>query len=65
MVPRRIFTKRFLQISAYDQGAIVSAILQELESTIGAYENPIDNRQLEQRAKRIRARAKLHGITGV
>jgi hypothetical protein len=65
MIPRRIFTKRFFQLSDYDQAAIVSSIILDIEETIGRHLNPIHDRQAEQRVKCIRAKATLFGIHGV
>lgn len=65
MIPRKIFTKRFFELTSYDQAAVVSAVIREIENTIGCHLNPIHDRQAEQRVKRIRARAAKHGIDGV
>jgi hypothetical protein len=65
MIPRKIFTKRVFQLSNYDQVAVVSAIIRDIENTIGLHLNPIHDRQAEQRVNRIRARAAKHGIEGV
>jgi hypothetical protein len=65
MIPRKIFTKRFFQLSDIDQAAVVSAVIRDIESAIGRHLNPIHDRRAEQRVKRIRARAIKHGIDGV
>ena len=65
MIPRRIFTKRFFELSTYDQVKIVIGIIQDIEDTIGRHLNPTHDRQAKQRVKRIRARAEKHGIDGV
>ena len=62
---RKIFTKRFFEMTAYDQAAVVSAIISDIEGTIGRHMEPIHDRQAVQRANRIRARAAKHGIDGV
>ena len=65
MKPRKIFTKRFFELTANDQAAVVSAIILDIEGAIGRHMEPTHDRQAEQRVKRIRARAKKHGIDGV
>jgi hypothetical protein len=65
MIRRKIFTKRFFQLSEVDQAAVVSAVIRDIEDAIGRHLEPIHDRQAEQRVKRIRARANKHGIDGV
>ncbi len=62
---RKIFTKRFFEMTGDDQAAVVSANITDIENTIGRHMAPIHDRQAEQRVKRIRARAAKHGIDGV
>jgi len=62
MLPRKIFTKRFFQLSDHAQAAVVDAIIRDIEGTIGRHLDPIHDRQAEQRVKRIRARAAKFGI---
>lgn len=65
MIPRQIVTKRFFRLNDYDQAAVVSAIIRDIEDTIGRHLEPIHDRQAKQRVKRIRARASKFGIDGV
>ena len=65
MIPRKIFTKRFFQLSESNQAAVVSSIIGDIEDAIGRHLEPIHDRQAEQRVKRIQARAAKHGIEGV
>lgn len=65
MIPKTIFTKRFFELSDYDQAAVVSAIIRDIQGTIGCHLNPTHDRQAEQRVRRIRARAEKHGIRGI
>ena len=62
---RKIFTKRFFEMTGDDQAAVVSAIIRDIEGAIGRHMDPIHDRQAEQRIKRIRARAAKHGVDGV
>jgi outer membrane protein assembly factor BamD (BamD/ComL family) len=62
MSTKRIFTKRFLDLSAKDQHAVVSAAIQEIESCIGRYLNSEDDKKAERRIERIRAKARQYGI---
>lgn len=51
MIPRKIFTKRFFELSGYDQAAVVDAIIQDIEGTIGRHLDPIHNRQARPSAR--------------
>lgn len=55
MIPRKSVTKLFFELSEYDQAAVVSAIIRDIQGTIGCHLNPTHDRQAEQRGRRIRA----------
>ena len=62
MSTKRIFTKRFFDLGAKDQHAVVSAAIQEIESCIGRHPNQEDDQQDERRIEQIRAKARQYGI---
>jgi hypothetical protein len=59
---RKIFTKRFFELSESDQAAVVRSIMQELEDCVGRHIDPADDKKAEQRIKRVRARAAQYGV---
>jgi hypothetical protein len=59
---KRIFTKRFFDLSHADQSAVVDAVIQDIESCIGRHLNSADDRKAEKQIERIRRRAVEHGV---
>jgi hypothetical protein len=59
---RRIFTKRFFQLSGIDQCAVVTSVIQDIQSCIGRHLNPADDRKAEKQIERIRQKAVEYGV---
>ena len=61
MSGRKIFTKRFFDLSHGDQAAVVDAAISDLESILGRVASE-DRKGIKQRIKRITKKAAEFGI---
>jgi hypothetical protein len=59
---KKIFTKRFSNLTPADQSAVVAAAIRDLESCIGRHLNPEDDGKVEKQIDRIRQRAVEYGV---
>lgn len=59
---KKIFTKRFFQLTPADQAAVVDAEIHGLELAVGA--TPEDQAAINRMIERIERRAVLYGILG-
>jgi hypothetical protein len=59
---RKIFTKRFFELSDSDQAAVVRSIIRDLEHCVGRHIAPAGDKRTDERINRIRARAVQHGV---
>lgn len=59
---KRIFTKRFFDLTHADQSAVVDSIIRDIEGCIGRHCDPTDDRKAEKQIERIRQRAVEHRV---